>query len=138
MLKRKSLKTMTGVYVAVEEMGPEFKGTLTRKDVRTRVEAQLRTAGIRLIKEKEAARLPGEPYLYVNLAALPLKSKTFACRIDLEVHQLVALVHDPKGGHAITWEQGMLTVGGMEVITKHLDELVFEFICDYLAMHPGV
>ena len=137
MLKRKSLKTMRGVYVAVEEMGPELKGTLTRRDVRRRVEAQLRAAGIRLIKEKEAAKLPGEPYLYVNLAALPLKSKTFACRLDLEVHQLVALVHDPKGGHAITWEQGMLTVGGIEIIMKHLDELVFEFICDYLAMHPG-
>lgn len=138
MLKRKSLKAMTGVYVVVEELGPELKGTLSRKDIRTRVEAQLRTAGIRLIKEKEAAKLPGEPYLYVNVAALPVKSKQFACRIDLEVHQLVALVFDAKGGHAITWEQGMLTVGGVDVITKHLDELVFEFICDYLAMNPSV
>ncbi|HQU28915.1 MAG TPA: hypothetical protein PKZ24_07125 [Nitrospirales bacterium] len=138
MLKRKSLKAMTGVYVVVEELGPELKGTLSRKDIRTRVEAQLRTAGIRLIKEKEAAKLPGEPYLYVNVATLPVKAKQFACRIDLEVHQLVALVFDAKGGHAITWEQGMLTVGGVDVITKHLDELVFEFICDYLAMNPSV
>jgi hypothetical protein len=137
MLKRKSLIPMTGVYVVVEELGPELKGTITRKDIRTRVEAQLRTAGIRLIKEKEAAKLPGEPYLYVNVAALPLKSKQFACRIDVEVHQLVALIHDPKGGHATTWEQGMLTVGGVDVITRHLDELIFEFICDYLAIHPG-
>ena len=128
---------MTGVYVVVEELGPELKGTLTRKDIRTRVEAQLRTAGIRLIKEKEAAKLPGEPYLYVNVAALPVKPKQFACRIDLEVHELVALIFDAKGSHAITWEQGMLTVGGVNVITQHLDELVFEFICDYLAIHPG-
>jgi len=136
MLKRKSLKAMTAVYVVVEELGPELKGALTRKDIRTRVEAQLRTAGIRLIKEKEAAKIPGEPYLYVNIAALPVKPKQFACRIDVEVHQLVALVFDSKGGHAITWEQGMLTVGGVDVITQHLDELVFEFICDYLAMNP--
>jgi len=128
---------MLGVYVVVEELGPELKGTLTRGEVRRRVEAQLRTAGIRLIKEKEAAKLPGEPYLYVNLAALPAGSKRFACRIDLEVHQQVALVYDSKAGHAITWEQGILTVGRVEEITQHLDELVFEFICDYLAMVPG-
>ena len=101
-----------------------------------RVEAQLRTAGLRLLKETGAAKLPGEPYLYVNLAALPLERKHFACRLDLEVHQHVALVHDSKGGHAITWEQGVLTVGGLETILQHLDELVFAFICDYLAVNP--
>ena len=137
MIKRKSLKSMTGVYVVVEDLGPELKGTLNRGEVRRRVESQLRTAGIRLIKEKEAAKLPGEPYLYINLAALPLASKRFACRIDVEVHQQVALVHDSKAGHAITWEQGILTVGRVEEIVEHLDELIFEFICDYLAMNPG-
>ena len=136
MIRRKSLKGMAGILVVVEDVGSELKGTLTRRDVRLRVEAQLRTAGIRLMKEKEAAQLPGEPYLYVNLAALPLERKNFACRIDLEVHQLVALVHEPKGGHAITWEQGVLTVGDKESIFQHLDELVFAFICDYLAMNP--
>ncbi len=136
MIKRKSLKGMVGVYVVVEDVGSELKGTLTRRDIKTRVEAQLRTAGIRTLKEQEAAKLPGEPYLYVNLAALPLEHKKFACRIDLEVHQHVALVHDSKGGHAITWEQGVLTVGGLEIICQHVDELVFDFICDYLAINP--
>lgn len=136
MLKRKSLKGMTGIYVVVEDLGSELKGTVTRRDVQTRVEGQLLTANIRLLKEKEAAKLPGEPYLYVNLAALPLERKKFACRIDLEVHQHVALVHDPKGGHAITWEQGVLTTGGLQTIYQQLDELVFAFICDYLAINP--
>ena len=136
MLKRKSLKGMTGIYVVVEDLGSELKGTLTRRDVQARVEAQLRTAGIRILKEKEAAKLPGEPYLYVNLAALPLERNHFACRIDLEVHQHVALIHDAKGGHAITWEQGVLTTGGIKTIHHQLDELVFAFICDYLAINP--
>jgi len=30
------------------------------------VELQLLTAGIRLVKKFEAAKLPGEPYLYLN------------------------------------------------------------------------
>ena len=136
MLKRKSLKGMTGIYVVVEDLGSELKGTVTRRDVQTRVEDQLLAANIRILKEKEAAKLPGEPYLYVNLAALPLEKKNFACRIDLEVHQHVALVHDPKGGHAITWEQGVLTTGGLQTIYQQLDELVFAFICDYLAINP--
>ena len=136
MLKRKSLKGMTGIYVVVEDVGTELKGTITRRDIQSRVEAQLHTAGIRIVKEKEAAKLPGEPYLYVNVAALPLERNRFTCRIDLEVHQHVALVHDAKGGHAITWEQGVLTMGEIANICQQLDELVFAFICDYLAINP--
>jgi hypothetical protein len=136
MLRKESLKGMHGIYVVVEDVGPELKGVLTRSDLRKRVEKQLRTAGIRLVKELEAAKLPGEPYLYVNLAALPLGSRRYACRLDLEVHQLVALIHDSASGHAITWEQGSVTAGGIKTIFNNVDELVFDFIYDYLAMNP--
>ncbi len=136
MLRKKSLIGMHGIYVVVEDLGPELKGVMTRVEVRKRVELQLLTAGLRLVKKLEAAKLPGEPYLYVNLAALPLSPKRFACRIDLEVHQLVALVHHSASGHASTWEQGVVTAGGVKDIFDHVDELVFEFICDYLAMNP--
>ena len=127
---------MHGIFVVVEDLGPELKGVVTRSALRKRVEMQLRTAGIRLVKEFEAAKLPGEPYLYVNLAALPLGPKRYACRIDLEVHQLVALVHRSISGHASTWEQGVVTTGGLKTIYDNVDELVFDFICDYLAMNP--
>jgi hypothetical protein len=136
MLRRKSLIGMHGIFVVVEDLGPELKGVVTRSALRRRVEMQLRTAGIRLVKELEAAKLPGEPYLYVNLAALPLGPKRYACRIDLEVHQLVALVHRSATGHASTWEQGVVTTGGVKTICDNVDELVFDFICDYLAMNP--
>jgi len=127
---------MQGIYVVVEDLGPELKGVLTRSVLRKRVEMQLLTAGIRLIKKLEAAKLPGEPYLYVNLAALPLGPKRYACRIDLEIHQLVALVHHSASGHASTWEQGVVTTGGIKTILDNVDQLVFDFICDYLAMNP--
>jgi hypothetical protein len=136
MLRKESLKAIHGIYVVVEDLGPELRGVLNRSDLRKRVENELRTAGIRLVKELEAAKLPGEPYLYVNLAALPLGSKRYACRIDLEVHQLVALVHNSATGHAITWEQGVVTAGGVKTIYHNIDELVLDFICDYLAMNP--
>ena len=102
MLRKDSLKGMHGIYVVVEDVGPELRGVLTRSKLRKRVENQLRTAGIRLVKELEAAKLPGEPYLYINLAALPLGLKRYACRIDVEMHQLVALAHNSASGHAIT------------------------------------
>jgi len=136
MLKKESLKGIHGIYVVVEDLGPELKGVLNQSDVRKRVETQLRTAGIRLVKELEAAKLPGEPYLYLNLAALPLGPKRFTCRIDLEVHQLVALVHNSATGHAITWEQGVVTAGGVKTIDDNIDELVFDFMYDYLSMNP--
>ena len=109
---------------------------LTRSELRKRVEIQLRTAGIRLVKELEAAKLPGEPYLYINLAALPLGPKRYACRIDFEIHQLVALAHNSASGHAITWEQGIVTAGGVKTIYDNVDDLTLDFICDYLAMNP--
>ena len=127
---------MHGIYVVVEDLGPELKGVVTRGALRKRVEMQLRTAGIRLVNELQAAKLPGEPYLYLNLAALPLGPKRYACRIDLEVHQLVALAHHSASGHASTWEQGVVTTGGARTIYDNVDELVFDFICDYLAMNP--
>ena len=137
MLRKKSLQGMHGVYVVVEDLGTELKGIVTRSALRKRVEIQLRTAGIRIVKELEAAKLPGEPYLYVNLAALPLGPKRYACRIDIEMHQLVALAHNSASGHAITWEQGVVTAGGIKAIYDNVDELVFDFIYDYLAMNPG-
>lgn len=136
MLRKESLKGMHGIYVVVEDVGPELRGVLTRSELRKRVEKQLRDAGIRLVKELEAAKLPGEPYLYVNLAALPLSSKRYACRIDIEMHQLVALAHNSASGHAITWEQGILTAGDVKTLCDNVEELVFDFICDYLAMNP--
>ena len=136
MLRKESLKGIHGIYVVVEDLGPELRGILNRSELRKRVEAQLQTAGIRLVKELEAAKLPGEPYLYVNMAALPLGPKRYACRIDLEVHQLVALVHNSSRGHAITWEQGVVTAGGVKTIFNNFDELILDFICDYLAMNP--
>ncbi len=135
MLRKESLKGMHGIFVVVEDLGPELRGFLTRGMVRKRVEKQLQGAGIRLVKELEAAKLPGEPYLYINLAALPLSPKRFACRIDFEVHQLVALAHNSASGHAITWEQGIVTVGGVKTIYDNIDELTFDFIYDYLAMN---
>jgi hypothetical protein len=75
MLRKKSLIGMHGIYVVVEDLGPELKGVVTRSALRKRVEMQLRAAGIRLVNELEAAKLPGEPYLYLNLAALPLGPK---------------------------------------------------------------
>ena len=137
MLRKKSLVGMQGIFVVVEDLGPELKGVVTRSALRKRVEMQLRTAGIHLVKELEAAKLPGEPYLYLNLAALPLGPKRYACRIDLEVHQLVALAHNTASGHASTWEQGVVTTGGLKAICDNVDELVFDFICDYLAMNPA-
>ncbi len=137
MLRKKSLIGMKGIFVVVEDLGPELKGIITRSALKKRVEMQLRTAGIRIVKEVEAAKLPGEPYLYLNLAALPLGPKRFACCIDLEVHQLVALTHNAASGHASTWEQGVVTTGGVTAICDNVDELVFDFICDYLAMNPA-
>lgn len=137
MRKKKSLKGLHGIYVVVEDLGPEMRGKITRREIREKVENRLKWAGIRTFHAKEAAKSMGEPYLYVNIAALPQGQKKYACRIDLEVHQLVTLVHNSSQGHAITWDSGVVTVGDVQEILDYLDELVFDFIYDYLAVNPN-
>lgn len=136
MKKKDSLKGFHGVYVVVEDLGPEMRGVLTRQQVKANVESRLRTAGIRLLEAKEAAKTRGEPYLYINVAALPIGAKRYACRIDVEFHQLVNLTRNASRGHAITWDEGVVTVGGINTIRDQVDDLIFEFIYDYLATNP--
>ena len=38
MLRKESLRGMHGIYVVVEDLGPELKGVLTRSELRKRVE----------------------------------------------------------------------------------------------------
>ena len=136
MRKKVSLKGLHGIYVVIEDLGPEMKGLVTRKELQTRVESRLCMAGIKPLKEKEAAKMACEPYLYVNIAAVPIGSKRYACRMDIEVHQLVTLLQDSSQCHAVTWDDGVITVGGANTILDQLDELIFEFIYDYLAVNP--
>ena len=136
MRKKGSLKGLHGIYVVIEDLGPEMKGLVTRKQLRTIVESRLRMAGIKPLKEKEAAKSASEPYLYVNIAAVPIGNKRYACRMDIEVHQLVTLIQDSGQYHAITWDDGVISVGGAQTILDQLDELIFEFIYDYLAVNP--
>lgn len=137
MRKKKSLKGLDGIYVVVEDLGPEVKGAVTRRQLRENVEARLQMAGIRILKEKEAAKTIGKPYLYVNVGALPMGEKRFACRVDIEFHQLVTLIGDSSKGHAITWDEGIIAVGDINTIYDHVNDLVFDFIYDYLAVNPS-
>lgn len=137
MRKKKSLKGLHGIYVVVEDLGPEMKGKLTRRQVQEAVESRLKVAGIRIFREKEAAKSIGEPYLYVNIAALPIGPKRFACRMDVELHQLVILAHNSSQGHAITWDSGIITIGNVAEILDYLDEIIWDFIYDFLAVNPN-
>jgi hypothetical protein len=136
MRKKKSLKGLEGIYVVVEDLGPEMRGKLTRKQIQTNIEGRLAFAGIPILKEKEAAKTMGEPYLYINLAALPIDRQRFACRMDVELHQLVALINGSRHGHAITWDAGIVTIGTIQELLESLDDLFLDFIDDFLAVNP--
>jgi hypothetical protein len=136
MRKKKSLKGLEGIYVVVEDLGPEMRGKLTRKQIQTNIEGRLTFAGIPILKEKEAAKTVGEPYLYINLAALPIDRQRFACRMDVELHQLVALINGSRHGHAITWDAGIVTIGTIPELLESLDDLFLDFIDDFLSVNP--
>ena len=63
-----ALRGLKGVYVLVESLAPEAEQLgLNKGQLKTDVELRLRKAGVRVLTKEEWKRIPGVPYLYVNV-----------------------------------------------------------------------
>src|SRR5438128_12486274 len=70
-LSRATLRGLPGVEVIVANLKPEVeRAGLTKEQLQTDVELQLRKAGIRVFTSEESRRVQGQPWLYVEVHAL--------------------------------------------------------------------
>jgi hypothetical protein len=99
-----------GVRVLVEDFAPEVEREgLVKNQIQKDVEDKLRAGGMKVLTQEEALKIPGEPYLYVNLNVNFSKDEEEVCSysIDIALIQNVNLVRNPKQTtYAVTWSTG--------------------------------
>ena len=132
-LDAESLRGIGPVGVLVEQILPE--GGVTAATVRSRVELQLRQAGIPL------ADSTGPTYVYVNVNVLSDGEYRTVFNIDVELRHTVII---STTGHtafgAETWHRSALSYQPIRDtrtrILEGVDDYVVQFISEYLAVNP--
>ncbi len=142
-LNRTSLQGLKGIRVLVEDLNPEVERSgLTKAGLQKEVEGWLRAAGIRILSEGEAAQVPGDPYLYLNLnISLPKREEEpCAYSIDIGLIQNVTLIRNPRETtYGITWSSGGVGLIGkksLPQLKESVEDIVNIFIKAYFSVNP--
>jgi len=140
---RATLKGLTGVGVLVEKLPAELeKEGLHRDQIQKDVEAKLKKAGIKVYSREECSKIPGEPYLYINLNVNVAKTESdiYPYTIDIMLIQKVSLIRDPhRVAYAVTWSTGgvgSVTKSIVSQLRENVAEVVEIFIRRFLAENP--
>jgi hypothetical protein len=138
---RATLRGVEGVYVIVEDLKSDVeRAGLTRQQLQTDVELQLRKAGIRVFAKQEQFRSPGQPLLYVNASALLHPNGLAAYNIRVELNQRASLDINTSSASVATWHVGMLGMIGVsrvsDTVRNDVRDLVDQFINAYLSVNP--
>jgi hypothetical protein len=137
---RATLRGVQRVEVVVERLEPDVeRAGLTQQQLQIDVELQLRKAGIRVLTQREALAVPGQPYLYINANVVPRSGELTAYSISVELEQLASLETNGSLAIASTWSAGSTgSVGSerLDFIRGRIKDRVDEFINAYLSVHP--
>jgi len=138
-----SLRGLTGVRVAVEDLRTEIKKDLPfdEDQIRVDVELELTMAGIKVLSEEERIKTPGNPHLYVNLTIKRLLNMPiFYFDIEIDLRQGVYLDRNPNINLiGTTWETGVTGVIGNDKVSEIrnvIKDKLDIFIDDYLSVNP--
>jgi hypothetical protein len=131
-----SLNGLTAVSVQVEDMpdGAKLRG-LTKEAIKSDVEQRLRRAGMRVVTEEDSVRLPGAPYVYVQVS---LADHARAASIDVELNQGALLIRNGSVvPSTITWRRGtLLTKPTTQSVRDAVNDRVDAFLTAWLSVNP--
>ena len=140
---RATLKGLPGVGVLVEKLPPEIEREGLRRDqLQMDVESQLKKAGVKVFSKEQCTRVPGEPYLYINLNVNVAKTESgiYPYTVDIMLIQKVSLMRDPKRvTYAVTWSTGgvgSITKSIVSQLRENVAEVVHVFIRAFLDENP--
>lgn len=131
-----TLKGINTVYVLVEDLPPGAKVLgLAKETIQTDVELKLRLAGIRVVTREESFRLPGAPYLYVNLNLADSAQNGGA---SVELKQNVFLERNGEFAYGVaTWETGIvMRTPTAQFIRNSVKDMVDQFLNAWLSVNP--
>jgi hypothetical protein len=143
-LERESLRGLSGVFVVVEELGPDGKRSgLSVETIRTAVERILRASGVQVLIDEEGRTGLSAAVLEIN--ATPVKSEkvsVYGVNITGVVIQQVFLRNGSEmKTPAITWGKShTIVVSAKSVKTHvmgHVESIAKDFANDFLSVNPS-
>jgi hypothetical protein len=136
---RATLRGVEGVQVLIADVGPDVeRAGLTRQQLHTAVEGQLRQAGIPLLTSAERVHVPGQPFLAVAVHVVPRADGLLAAyAITVEVYQVASLETAAVKATVSTWSVGATGSIGLPLLATLRDSVtdaVEHFIDAYLSV----
>jgi hypothetical protein len=138
--EQKVLVGLKGVFVEGGIDNPKGSG-LTKDQIKTDVELQLRKAGIKVLTNEERLTTPGQPYLSVLVSIIEISSRGYpigyAYTITVQLYEAVTIVRGFEAVGSI-WSAGWMGYFGKpdRHIRNNISDMVDKFINDYLAANP--
>ena len=138
--ERDNLKGLKGVFMVIDPLSPDLeKRGVSRDELQRRLVVKLREAGIGILSVKNASTTPGQPILQLKVASV--KNTTgHGFLIQLWMNEKVMFERDKNRiVHGITWIQTTIAFDGelqSRGVYDSVDEVLNEFINDYLAANP--
>jgi Putative peptidoglycan binding domain len=137
---RETLKGLLGVTVWVWDMTPETeRGGVTKQQVQTEVEQQLRRAGITVSASEDASTPSGMTLLTVSVTTLRHTENLYAYTVDLAVYQTAVLLRDPTPRSLVTWSVGSIALvesSDLRAIFTSVGQQIEKFIQAYRSVNP--
>jgi hypothetical protein len=138
---RESLKGLTGVYVVVGDLEPVVeKAGLTKADIQTLAEQELRVAGIPVLSREQWVTTPGGPYLNVNTFVITADNGVWPFYIEVSSMQRVVLERSSVNiFFAPTWSVATVgSVGSNRLlqIKDIIKDYVDQFVKAYRTVNP--
>lgn len=136
-----TLKGLHGVQVVVEDVDPNLEAAgVTKDEIQTKVEDELKEAGIKVFDEDDWKADDAHPYLYLRVNSMQSDDgKFFAFSLDVELHQDVNIPRDNSiESLASTWETGsfgLLETENAKHLYGNIKKQVGEFIDDFNAQN---
>jgi hypothetical protein len=126
--------------VWVGDLAPDItQRGVTKQQLRTEVERQMRRAGIAVFSGQEAVAPADLAFVAVSVTTLRHTGDLYAYAVDLAVYQPATLLHDPTPRSLATWtvgSLGLVEAGNLRAISTSVSQQVEHFIQAYQAANP--
>jgi hypothetical protein len=138
-----SLSGITGIYVMIGKIPPELaEAGVIDVEIEAEVEHVLKKAGIKVLQQREALSLPGQPVFFIQIGgAKAANLPVYAVGVLGGLTQRVTLERDSShkcGAH--TWLLSGATAGEAQMLNQKIKAAVVSladaFVKDYLWANP--
>jgi len=134
-----SLRGVNKAGVIVEKVSQVLHDNgINEDDIRRDALEKLDFAGITVLQDSTMHKLPGAPYIYINIGAVKGKQDDiYAVNLVVEFRQNVSLIRNPQLKYfgAATWSVsniGIFSADKLKEIREFTKNLVEKFVKDYL------